>query len=422
MEIKDKVDCLILNLWSCTNYGASLTCWGVQCLAENLGYKAKVINYKPKIGLAYKNTFAEKFANQYLHLTDSVNNYNDFIALNEETDNFIVGSDQVWNAGIMRSHHSGVSENIYLLDFVKNNKKKLSYAASFGKAEFLDNVLNINYKETFKYFINQFDNISVREDDGVRILNQIFDADATQLIDGAFHIPIETLNNMTKNYTNNEKYISCYALPYFSSQKWYQNILTKLSKETGLPIKKMTFNPSVTIEEWLAFIKNAEFVITDSYHAVVFSIIFNRPFVQVKNAQTQSRFESLFRLLEIDNNSIGKDDIVDLDKILAPKNWEKINNILSQERIKAETWLKNAINQPKQLNSQNDFFNYFISKTSMQNELTKKKLYVLANKRKILLKYYKYKILSKILIGKKRNLYKKKKNNYKTLVTLLRNI
>ena len=184
----------------------------------------------------------------------------------------------------------------------------------------------------------------------------------------------------------------------------------------------MTFNPSVTIEEWLAFIKNAEFVITDSYHAVVFSIIFNRPFVQVKNAQTQSRFESLFRLLEIDNNSIGKDDIVDLDKILAPKNWEKINNILSQERIKAETWLKNAINQPKQLNSQNDFFNYFISKTSMQNELTKKKLYVLANKRKILLKYYKYKILSKILIGKKRNLYKKKKNNYKTLVTLLRNI
>ena len=413
-------NCLILNLWSCTNYGASLTCWGVQCLVEKLGYSAQIINYKPKIGLVHENSFSEKFAKEYLNLTEPIKNYNDFISLNKIANNFIVGSDQVWNAGIMRSHHSGVSENIYLLDFVQNNKRKISYAASFGKSDFLNSKLNIDYKETFKYFIKQFDSISVREDDGINILNQVFDTNATQLIDGAFHIPIEKLNDMTKNYASSERYIGCYALPYFSKQQWYENILTEISQKTGLPIRKMVFNPNTSMEEWLAFIKNSQFIITDSYHAVVLSIIFNKPFVQIKNAQTQSRFESLFRLLQIENNSIGQNEDYDIDKILAPKNWTKINEIINFEKIKAEHWLKTALKQNKEPNNYNNYINLMISNFSMEKQSTKRKLSLLANKEKFLARYRRAKILSKICIGQARQKYKKEKSYYKSLVKEIR--
>ncbi|MCM1338116.1 MAG: polysaccharide pyruvyl transferase family protein [Muribaculaceae bacterium] len=416
-----KSNCLILNLWSCTNYGASLTSWGVQCLVEKLGYNAQVINYKPKIGLPHYGTFAETFAQKYLNLTEPVNNYNDFIALNNIADNFIVGSDQVWNPGIMNTHHSGVSENIYLLDFVQNGKKKLSYSASFGKAKFLNPTAKNDYKETFKYFINQFDDISVREDDGQVILEQLFGVKSTQLIDGAFNIPKEKLEEMTKNFTSDGKYIGCYALPYFSKQKWYEDILSKISEKTGLPIKKLEFNTDVQVEEWLAFIKNAEFMITDSYHALVFSIIFNTPFLQVKNAQTQSRFESLFRLFETENNSIGQNDSYDLDKILAPVDWDKINTIIDRETTRAQLWMKNAIENSKNPNSYCAYINYFISKSSMQDAVLKRKLHLLANKGKFQRKYYLYKVLSSIAFGGLRKKFKQKRKKYKALVKEIRN-
>ena len=138
-ENNNQCDCMILNLWSCVNYGAALTCYGVQCLAESLGLSSKVIHYVPKIALVYKGSFAEKFAKKYLNLTTPVQNYNDFLLLNNNCNIFITGSDQVWNPGIMRTHHSNVSENIYLLDFVKKENKKISYAPSFGVTDFYNN-------------------------------------------------------------------------------------------------------------------------------------------------------------------------------------------------------------------------------------------------------------------------------------------
>ena len=66
-------------------------------------------------------------------------------------------------------------------------------------------------------------------------------------------------------------------------------------------------------------------MVTDSFHGFVFSLIFNRPFVQVKNARAQSRFESMFRLLNIEDNSVSKEDKFVIEKILVKRDWNKIN-------------------------------------------------------------------------------------------------
>lgn len=420
----NQCDCMILNLWSCVNYGAALTCYGVQCLAESLGLSSKVIHYVPKIALVYKGSFAEKFAKKYLNLTTPVQNYNDFLLLNNNCNIFITGSDQVWNPGIMRTHHSNVSENIYLLDFVKKENKKISYAPSFGVTDFYNNFkLNKEYKEIFQYYINQFDSISVREDDGVKILKDTFNIDSIQLLDGAFHIPKDKLDEMTKNYTKTEKYIGCFTLPYFQSQKWYGKILDKISKKLNVPVKNYNFNSTKSVEEWLGFIKNADFIVTDSYHAVVFSIIFNVPFIQIANAKTQSRFMSLFRLLNIDDNSINEKNApnLDIENIIKDYDWDSINQTVSLEIKKAADWLKTAINRQKEDKVQDmDFLNYFVSKTLFDKENLEKKIKYLYCKDKITRRYYRYKILSKITFGKIKKKYKARKNYYHKLVRFIR--
>ncbi len=420
----NQCDCMILNLWSCVNYGASLTCYGVQCLMESLGLTSKVINYVPKIGLVYKGSFAENFAKKYLNLTAPVQSYNDFLSLNNSCNIFITGSDQVWNPDITRVHSSGVHENIYLLDFVKTKNKKIACAASFGLDDlFNTSIQNKVYIEIFDFYVNQFDAISVREDDGVKILEDTFGIESTQLVDGAFHIPKEKLEEMTKNYIKTEKYIGCFTLPYFQSKKWYKDAVEKISQKLNLPVKNYNFAQTKSVEEWLGFIKNADFVVTDSYHAVVFSIIFNIPFVQIVNAKTQSRFMSLFRLLNIENNSIQEQQVsnFDINTVVRKFDWDNINNIISYEINKAKSWMSEVINRQKEAKTQDlDFINYFVSKTLIDRNNLHKKIKYLSNKNKIKRKYYKYKILSAITFGQLRAKYTIKKNHYHNIVRYIR--
>lgn len=404
--LDDNCDCMLINLWSTVNYGASLTCFGVKNLLEKLGKNVKVINYVPNLKLKYKNSFAENFAKKYLNLTKPIKSYEDLLDLNKHCKIFVAGSDQIFHPNVMTSHRDNVTTSMYLLDFVKSSNKKLSYAPSFGDAKF---DANEQFKFIFAHFIKQFDALSVREDDGIDILKNDFNIDnAEQLIDGAFHIPISTLNDMTKDYQTNEKYIACYVLPYYRKNKWYRKYLKTISNELNLPIKELKFNPKTPLEEWIAFIKNAEFVISDSYHAIVFSIIFNKNFVQVKNATSQSRFESLFRVLNIENNSIDKFSTFDKETIFVKRNWQSINQNINKEILKAEDWMKKALETEKKSFVDKDFENFVIIRQTLDNLKYKELLKLIKNRHKYLTEYYFYKIFKNFCFGKKRKVIKEK--------------
>lgn len=399
----DNCDCMILNFWSCVNYGASLTAWGTQLLAEKVGLTAKVINYRPRIPLTYEGSFSEEFALRHLNLTRPIANYEDFLSLNENCKTFITGSDQVWNAGIMRSHSSQVTENIYVLDFVNENSRKLSYAASFGLDYFKGN----NYqKEMFRYYVSQYDAISVREGEGKKILEEMGIPNAVQLIDGAFHIPQSTLDELIKEDSKvselklDQPYIGVYVLPYFAQSKWYLQLLEQASSQLKLPLRFFEFNPKKSVSEWLAFIKNASFMITDSYHATVFSLIFNVPVVQVKNAKTQSRFISLFGLLGLPDVSIGQEFVGDFDffKIVRLYDWERINNKIESECLRAEKWLKEAVSEPIK-EKEALFHNITHSYNLMRSKQADRARYLLRNKNSIIIKYIISSCLSLITFG-----------------------
>ena len=417
--LNDNCDCMLINLWSTCNYGASLTCLGVKFLLEKLNMQTKVLNYVPELGRGYKNSFSEKFAQKYLNLTKPIRSYEDFLELNKVCKTFIAGSDQIFNSLVMHTHNNDATSYIYLLDFVQKENKKISYAASFGESEFKGNEED---KFLFNHFVKQFDFLSIREDAGIDILRENFGiTDAVQLIDGAFHIPRALLDDMTKDYKFKGKYIACYVLPYYQKKKWYRKYLKTISQKLGCPIREMKFSTKTPVEEWLAYIKNAEFVISDSFHAIVFSIIFNKRFIQVKNA-TQSRFESLFRVLGIENNSIGEFDCLDDKKIFANLDWESINSKIKEEVLKAEKWMQNALGAPKRNFCINEFENFVLINQQLDRQKNKQHINYVKNKNSYLFTYYFYKMYKNFCFGEKRKIVKDSLKKYKNIKTIINNL
>lgn len=416
----DKCDTMILNFWFAVNYGAILTCYGVQCLLEKLGQKTKVINYVADSSqeLKYKNSFSEHFAEKYLNLTTPCNDYKDFLNLNKSCKTFVTGSDQVFAPNLMKKHCQNTTESTYLLDFADSDKRKLSYAASFG-----DYSKFITYEEIqlFKLFLKQFDDISVRENEGVEIINKEYQLPATQLADGVFHIPKEKLEEMTANYSKAEKYLAYIELPYYDAAQEI-SIAKKISSKLNIPFKPIRFNPECSVEEWLAYIKNADFVVASSYHAILFAIIFNVPFIQLRTSNAQIRFDSLYKVLNIENNSVGQYQVLDFDKILAERNWKEINENIQKEIQKAEEWMKNALEKQPKDKSEYDDINFLNIKIQLNKLEYDKKIKLLAGKDDLKKCCLKYKILSKILMGKPRKKYKELYKKNKQLLKEIKNL
>lgn len=337
-SIKNK-NCLILNLWACQNYGAILTCYGVYLLLNKIGFNSKIINYFPKeiFKERFEGSFVQDFSQKYFNLTKKIESDNDFYSLNNESDVFIVGSDQVWNQKIARVHHENASSNIYQLGFVEKGKKRLSLSASFGVDFFYGEE---DEKQNFAKLIKKFDAISVREDSGVKILKDDFGVFSTQLIDGAFFINSDVLENLTSDFGNtDDKYIAVFTLPYYKNMVWYKKYLQKISDYFKLPLKVMDFDNKISVEKWLSFIKKSEFVVSDSYHAIIFSIIFNKPFVQLKNALAQSRFEALYKLLGVQACILDENIKEDNIQFFYENKWSSVNEKISKEIEKAEKWV-----------------------------------------------------------------------------------
>ena len=203
----NKCDAIILNYWYGNNYGASLTCYALIKSLLNNGYFGRTLNYVPPIfENIYNNSFSKPFAEKFLNLTEPCTNKDDFINLHNLTNIFIVGSDQVWNPKLYKQYGG----NIYQLNFVNKDKKKIACAVSFGSEEF-----NGSNSEAFvfKALINAFNDITVRENSGKILLKNEFNIDATVVPDPVFAISKEEWKELAgEKRLIKEKYIAAYII------------------------------------------------------------------------------------------------------------------------------------------------------------------------------------------------------------------
>ena len=364
----------IVTLHRVKNYGSVLQAYATQEYIKRLGYETEIIDYYPerqtKLGMlkrikdqnkylrkskmlrliarllilpSYKirfNTF-EKFLKKHLDVTP--NTYSTLEEINENLpigDIYLTGSDQVWNSG-----WNGGIDKVMFLDF-KNieNKKKLSYAASFGKSS-----LEEWEKEQTKQLLEKYDNISLRETSGVKICEDLGIKDTINVVDPTLLLSGEEWSKIASNKFENEEYILVYNL---NRNKKIDNYAKNLSKQKGLKIKylsyqlhefykkgKMYCNPEV--EDFLGLIKNAKYVISDSFHATAFSVNFNTEFVIVYPGKYSTRLQSILKILGLENR-VAKDEN-DMSVVDRNINFEKVNEKLIQEREKSINWLKNNL-------------------------------------------------------------------------------
>lgn len=322
-----KVNLLTIHFGQC--FGAVLQTYSTCCLLEQAGHSVVVINlidpnqrgnYK-RISY-WKNSFREFqfwiFKKKYFSkLTNKAYTIQD-ISL-PEADYTIVGSDQVWNRDI-----TGGFGKTFFLDFVYK-QPKIALSSSFGKSIWLEDQ---QYTTEVKELLKQFKVISVRENSGVDILHDIFNLRAINLPDPT--IGYGKFDDLLLNNKPIRKIYPFLLVPNYKAME----IVTCISHELDMPILKLNkFKLKFCNgpRAWLTRIKNADYIITDSFHGLALSVIFNKQFyVLCADEKKFTRLKSLLQILSLDDRFIlSCEDFIERKEMLTrPINYNKVNEIL----------------------------------------------------------------------------------------------
>lgn len=256
-------------------------------------------------------------------------------------DIYCTGSDQVWN-----SKGNGFYERPFYLDFGDASVKRIAFAASFGRSQLDQEELDQIAPTLQRYYA-----IGVREMSGISILNELGINHSANVLDPTLMLTPKDWWDMTsENSPFKKKYILVYEFNKSSNIGRYAR---ELSKKTGLPIKRVTYwyherhkgekcvcLPSV--QQFLNLIRHAEYVITNSFHATVFSTVFQRKFAAVYPQHFSVRLDDYLRLLEITDRHIDSPD--DIGNIENAIDYNAVNEKLQNARNQSLQFLQKAIN------------------------------------------------------------------------------
>lgn len=264
----------------------------------------------------------------------------------------IIGSDQVWRAKYVKVLS-------YFLNFAKNiDIKRISYAASFGRDSLEEYGLRLIKKSAKP--IGTFKAISVREYSGVRLCKDHWGLMAEQHVDPTLLLLkseyVELVRKSMPSLEASKGNLFTYILDRDSVNS---RIVSNITDSMGLCsfevmppqcASRKDFIENIDnyilppVEQWLKSFMDAKFIVTDSFHGCVFSIIFNKPFIAIGNKKRGlARFDSLLKLFGLEDRLVfSKDDIT--DELLHKKiDWAKINKITGKERARSKKFLMDSL-------------------------------------------------------------------------------
>jgi hypothetical protein len=307
------------------NYGASLQEYALLAFLNNKGFDAEVLHYKPPYlsghfnlraisnpkfdkpilkelyllaklpkrlkSLEKKRNF-DAFHKKYIPTNKTLYRTNEELKKNlPEGDVFICGSDQIWN-----SYFQNGKDPAFYLNFVPDNKKKISYAASFAIDELEEEI-----KPLVKENVERMHAVGVRETSGVRILNELGIDNAVQVLDPVFLLEKSHWEQFIKPVK--EQFVFVYD---FDSNPVIKEIALKLKKEKGWKIYTLNSNIDYAdenfwlegSEKFLSLVSQSQMNITNSFHSTAFSLIFERQLVVVNRSEKiNTRMRDLLELM-----------------------------------------------------------------------------------------------------------------------------
>ena len=364
-----KIGCLTFH--NSSNYGSVLQTYALQQIVQSLGYEYEIIDYttpekfkfdsllrkhKESSWKAYTyklvsftyNYFKKQkfvsFSNRYLKVAfPRYRDLKDLDNIKDTYDYYICGSDQVWNATMVRF------DSAYFLSFVQNTNKKIAYAASFGRVE-TTNADCMFYKKQ----LATFEKISVREQSAQQTVLECANKKAELVLDPTLLLTSQQWSELSYGQkVSNEPYILTYCL---SANSEMQAFIRKLSSQTGykvigisrgvIPMMKEGAYAIPSPLEFVSLFASASYIVTNSFHGTAFSTNLNRNFFTfIKGDKTSATNSRIVDFLE----SVGLQDRLRTTCLsgiieLGSPNYRKVNVILDEKREKSVEFLKQALN------------------------------------------------------------------------------
>ena len=342
------------------NYGWLLQAYALQRVLEKLGYEPFLIyrkwdKTKQNSGIVsaikrwiYYHLLCKKLYYFFKYNLVKTKLYRDSQSLQNvireyKLDALVVGSDQVWRFENTR----GAGYNFFL-DFSKNyNVIRIAYAASFG----VDCWTGTDDELTkAKELLQQFNAVSVREETGVRLCSDVMKVKALLVLDPTLLLSASDYDRLIdKNiYSNNDAVLSTYILDPSSEKEKYINSVAEIKKMRVNPLyvdnRKRCVQTYSSLSDWLSGIRNSQFVIVDSFHGMVFSIIFRKNFLVIANKHRGlTRFESLLSMLGLNNRLVYNLNEVRRDIIEQNIDYDRVEQTLDEKRELSVIFLQDNI-------------------------------------------------------------------------------
>lgn len=352
-------DVAIASLWFGLNYGSILTAWALYDTVESLGY-APVLLHKPaSLWEARYNDpdgIAGKFIHAHCHTASTVSDDDAWRGEASGFSTILVGADALWRYDVCGAQ----TGFLYYLDFAPDGTRKIAYGTTIGKDTGFPPV---KIPELGRC-LGRFDSISVKEIEEALVLSSSFDLPAAQVLDPVF-LPTRSRYEalMEASAAKREDAQTDYIFSYiegFDPKKKAEllkcatihkaplrchvniNRLVEASAELGLMVA-----PFVMTEDWLHYLANAKFIVTDSYYGMCFALLFEKPFVVMAHEDFPDlyRFRAVLEPLGLGERLLILEEDLSLRQYLyrKPIRYHLVTPKLEALRQESIAWLKAAL-------------------------------------------------------------------------------
>lgn len=355
----------LITIYSVPNYGSVLQAYATQKILELKGHECVIIrydyyrdqmrnshNYKSILKtivldyLPHLKTFKlREFRDKFFHFSKPYKSLKD---LNRNDwsgyDAFIVGSDQVWNTKYLKGNPA------FLLSFVPEGKPRFSLSSSFALKQLPD-----EYVDIYKHELSKFNGLSVREENGVYIINQQLQINSKVKVtlDPTLLLNREQWAELTPKKTKiKTPYILVYLWSYaFEPRPYFERVVEQFQQETGYEVRvleghrhlndlKVPFidNNRSSIKEFIQLFANSSLVVTSSFHGTAFAVNFGKPLISiVPDGNSDDRQLSLLKALDLNNCIVRVGD--DINSLNPYYDSDIEQNALSKLRDESLNWI-----------------------------------------------------------------------------------
>ena len=344
----------ILNFAGCPNYGANLTAYAIAEYCKNRGTTPALIDrrflYTPDLA-SFDSPFS-RFGNTHLRWSAHCFGKHTFRAISSDYDTFIVGSDQVWSYQPYWGTRHIPDRELFDFDDLPDGKKRIAMAASFGSAD--HSAVPKEFIAARAQALKRFTAISVREASGVDICRDYYGVQAAHVLDPVFLLTGEEWGKLADE---GHKALPDEFATFCTLHQPYVPICHRLAERWGaVGLPSVNLLNGEEVPDWVNIIRRCRILVTDSFHATCFGIIFRKPIIYLNiESRGGDRVPSLSRMLTVPIPIFSEEDLLNntddtLSRLAALKNapmdYTAAEPVLAAQIDATRRFLQQALDAP----------------------------------------------------------------------------